>query len=217
MATSKQIRAYAKEHNCSNAEAKVHFIEQAKEKMSQVVDKGFKHNDMFESKGHPQLIDILESIYDDNPKAAHDLIGGFAMDCVKQIDFLSDNADRNINTKMSENVAHDEDGNIQFEIDPYFVDIRGAGKSSALKVFKSFIADWQRGKTVLKPGLMMGDNGISISFTYMVKTICHDPMEMSIHRLKMPNGKTTTNISVNRVPMHVYNQYKMTSDELVAV
>jgi hypothetical protein len=64
MATSKQIRAYAKEHNCSNAEAKVHFIEQAKEKMSQVVDKGFKHNDMFESKGHPQLIDILEGIYD---------------------------------------------------------------------------------------------------------------------------------------------------------
>jgi len=37
---------------------------------------------------------------------------------------------------------------------------------------------------------------------------------MSIHRLKMPNGKTTTNISVNPVPMHVYNQYKMTSQEL---
>jgi len=29
MATSKQIRAYAKEHNCSNAEAKAHFINEA--------------------------------------------------------------------------------------------------------------------------------------------------------------------------------------------
>jgi len=37
MATSREIRAYAKEHNCSNAEAKVHFIEQAKEKMSQTI------------------------------------------------------------------------------------------------------------------------------------------------------------------------------------
>jgi hypothetical protein len=29
MATSKQIRAYAKEHNCSNAEARAHFINEA--------------------------------------------------------------------------------------------------------------------------------------------------------------------------------------------
>ena len=125
--------------------------------------------------------------------------------------------DLNINTKMSENVAHDEDGNIHLEIDPYFVDIRDAGKSSALKVFKSFIATWQRGKICLKPGVSIINNSVSISFTYMVKTICKDPMEMSIHRLKMPNGKTTTNVSVNPVPMHVYNQYKMTSDELVMV
>lgn len=210
MATSKQIKGYAKEHNCSNAEAKVHFIEQAKEKMSQVVDRGFKHNDMFESKGRPQLIDILESIYDDNPEAAHDLIGGFAMDCVKQIDFLSDNADRNINTKMSENVAHDEDGNIQFEIDPYFVDIRGAGKAQALNVFNSFIKDWQKGKKCLMPGLMFIEDTISTSFTYMIKPLLGDAMEMSIHRLKMPNGKYTTNISVNPVPAHIYKGYKHT-------
>jgi hypothetical protein len=31
MATSRQIRAYAKEHNCSNAEAKAHFIESAEQ------------------------------------------------------------------------------------------------------------------------------------------------------------------------------------------
>ena len=31
MATSKQIRAYAKEHNCSNAEARAHFIESAEQ------------------------------------------------------------------------------------------------------------------------------------------------------------------------------------------
>ena len=35
MATSKQIRAYAKEHNCSNAEAKAHFIDQAIEKVKE--------------------------------------------------------------------------------------------------------------------------------------------------------------------------------------
>lgn len=35
MATSKQIRSYAKEHNCSNAEAKAHFIEQAVQKVKE--------------------------------------------------------------------------------------------------------------------------------------------------------------------------------------
>ena len=35
MATSKQIRSYAKEHNCSNAEARAHFIEQAVQKVKE--------------------------------------------------------------------------------------------------------------------------------------------------------------------------------------
>ena len=35
MATSAQIKGYAKQHNCSNAEAKVHFIEQAVQKVKE--------------------------------------------------------------------------------------------------------------------------------------------------------------------------------------
>tara|TARA_R110001606_G_scaffold338098_1_gene486180 strand:- start:218 stop:892 length:675 start_codon:yes stop_codon:yes gene_type:complete len=210
MATSAQIKAYANENNCSNAEARFHFIESAKENMSQVIDNGFKHNDMFDSKGNPQLVEILEAIYDDNQQMAHDLIGGFAMDCVKQIDFLEDNASRNINTKMSDNVAHDDEGVVQFELDPYFVDIRGAGRRLALKVFNSYINDWKKGKRCLMPGLMFIENTISTSFTHMFKPVIGDAMEMSIHKLKMPNGKYTTNISINPVPSHVYKGYMET-------
>jgi len=35
MATSREIRAYANEHNCSNAEARAHFIEQAVQKVKE--------------------------------------------------------------------------------------------------------------------------------------------------------------------------------------
>ena len=210
MATSRQIKAYAQEHGISNAEAKAHFIEQAKEKMSTVIDRGFKHSDMFDSKGYPQLVDVLENIYDDNQEAAHDLVGGLAMDCIKNIDFLADNADRGINTKMSENVATDLDGNVIFEIDPFFVDVRGAGADMALTALKSFVKDWQKGKRCLLPGLSMADNTIQTTFTHMTKSMWGDAIEMQIARLKMPTGKYTTSIKFNIVPSHVYKSYKQT-------
>jgi len=182
----------------------------AKSRFPQSIDRRFNPKDMFDSKGHPQLLEILETVHDDNPQMAYDLIGGFAMDCVKQIDFLEDNASHNITTKMSENVAHDEDGNVQFEIDPYFVDIRDSGRTLALKVFNSYIKDWENGKRCLLPGLMFVGNALTTSFTHMFKPLIGDPMEMSIHKLKMPNGKYTTKISINPVPTHVYKGYKKT-------
>ena len=210
MATSKQIKAYAKEHNCSNSEAKAYFIEQAKEKMSTVIDRGFKHSDMFDSKGHPQLIDVLEAIYDDNQQAAHDLVGGLAMDCIKNMDFLAENAENGINTKMAEIAAHDLDGNVIYEVDPCFVDVRNAGADFALMALKSFVKDWQKGKRCLLPGLSMANNTIQTTFTHMTKSMWGDPIEMQIARLKMPNGKYTTNISFNVVPNNVYKSYKQT-------
>ena len=211
MATSKQIKGYAKANNCSTAEATFHFVELAKKSMPQgKIDRRRNKKDLFDSKGHPRLIDVLKEIYDDNQQTAHSLVGGLLMDCIQKIDFLEDNANRGNNTHLSENAAHDLNGNLLFQIDPFFVDIRHCGKDLALMAFNSYINDWKKGKRCLLPTVSLINGSIEVTFAHMLKGPFGETIVLSIQKLKMPNGKYTTNIGIAPEHANLYKEFKNT-------
>tara|TARA_Y100001973_G_scaffold106535_1_gene185109 strand:- start:1893 stop:2531 length:639 start_codon:yes stop_codon:yes gene_type:complete len=141
-----------------------------------------------------QEFDLLWNILDEQPQKAYSIFAGTVSDCLANIEYLHQSADKGINTHMRENVVSNPvTGEELFKVADMFIDNRGTSIEQTRTLFKNYLSDWVAGEAVIKPAVKMSLNGMEYLMNYYTRvdgiSLC-----IQIGKIKTPGGAIKTNI-----------------------